>query len=421
VTPISGAQGLAAGAALCALLAWLALRRPTALLMIVLATFAVGPQWLLAEGGSPTLLAWAMPAQMLLLLAALLANVAHYGLRLDGVNWPLVAVLWLLCQSLLLADLDPAITLAALLGAALSFALPYCLVHVALEPGSRVRYALLIALLPTLCVLAGATLQLVGLHPLFSGSQGRGLRLQGANNAAWLAFLAFTGFAVAAHEAVRRRRLDFAGLAALNTGIALMSGGRMSLVACGILTATYVLLARGLRARFALLALLVLAGIAGLLAFVPQMPLHQLAEVPGGLLDSNGRDRLWRGYFDEFLASPLFGRGLGAAEHGAYHDLPHNAYLRLLVDAGLVGFALYGIAVLLWAWRMLDVVKPGERAFVWALFLALGAYAFTDNVLIMPAGMIPFLYLAVMRTRSRRGAGRRRARAGLAAQPAAAP
>jgi O-antigen ligase len=208
---------------------------------------------------------------------------------------------------------------------------------------------------------------------------------------------------------------------ALNTGIALMSGGRMSLVACGILTATYVLLARGLRARFALLALLVLAGIAGLLALVPQMPLHQLAEVPGGLLDPNGRDRIWRGYLDEFLSSPLFGRGLGAAEHGAYHDLPHNAYLRLLVDAGLVGFALYGIAVLLWAWRMLDVVKPGERTFVWALFLALGAYAFTDNVLIMPAGMIPFLYLAVMRTRSRRGAGRRRARAGLAAQPAAAP
>ena len=68
----------------------------------------------------------------------------------------------------------------------------------------------------------------------------RGLRLQGASNAAWLAFLAFTGFAVALHEAVRRRRVDFAGLASLNLGIALMSGGRMSLVACGILATTYV-------------------------------------------------------------------------------------------------------------------------------------------------------------------------------------
>jgi O-antigen ligase len=261
----------------------------------------------------------------------------------------------------------------------------------------------------------------VDLHPLFSGSRGRGLRLQGASNAAWLAFLAFTGFAVALHEAARRRRLDFAGLAALNPGIALMSGGRMSLVACGILATAYVLLARGLRARIALLSLLVLVGIAGVLAFVPQTPLHQLAEVPGALLDPNGRDRIWKGYFDEFLGSPLFGRGLGAAEHGAYHDLPHNLYLRLLVDAGLIGAALYAIAVLVWAWRLLEVIRPGERAFVWALFLALGAYAFTDNVLIMPAGAIPFLYLAVMRTRSRQGVGRRRARAGLAAPAAAAP
>ena len=138
---------------------------------------------------------------------------------------------------------------------------------------------------------------------------------------------------------------------------------------------------------------------------------------PARLLDPNGRDRIWRGYLDEFLASPLFGRGLGAAEHSSYQELPHNAYLRLLVDGGVVGAAVYGIAVLLWARRVLELVRRGERPFVWALFLALGAYAFTDNVLIMPAGMIPFFYLAVMRT-SRRGARRRRARAGLAAQPA---
>ena len=415
---MGGAHWLALGA-VSTVLAWLALRRPTDLLLVVLATFAVGPQWAFADGVSPTVLAWAMPAQALLLIAALGANAAHYGLRLEGVNWPLVAVLWLLCQSLLLADLDPAITSVALLGAALSFALPWCLVHVALQPGSRVRYALVIALLPTLCLLAGAALHLLEVHPLFSGSQGRGLRLQGASNAAWLAFLAFTGFAVALHEAVRRRRADFAGLAALNVGIALLSGGRMSLLACGILATTYVLVARGLRARVALLALIVLGGAGGLLAFAPQMPLHELAEAPGGLLDPNGRERLWRGYFDEFLASPLFGRGLGAAEHGTYHELPHNAYLRLLVDGGLVGAALYGIAVLLWAWRVLEVVRRGERAFVWALLLALGAYAFTENVLIMPAGVIPFFYLAVMRTRARRGAARRRVRSGLATEPAA--
>ena len=117
------------GCSRCAVLAWLALRRPTVLPWLVLATFAVGPQWIFAKSASPALLAWAMPAQMLLLLAALLANVARYSVRLDLINWPLLVVLWLLLQSLLLAELDPAITPPALLAATLSFALPCCLMQ----------------------------------------------------------------------------------------------------------------------------------------------------------------------------------------------------------------------------------------------------------------------------------------------------
>jgi hypothetical protein len=54
-------QWFTLGAAICTALAWLALRRPTALLFIVLATFAVGPQWVFAQSASPTLLAWAIP------------------------------------------------------------------------------------------------------------------------------------------------------------------------------------------------------------------------------------------------------------------------------------------------------------------------------------------------------------------------
>ena len=73
---------------------------------------------------------------MLLLLAALLTNVAHYGLRLDGVNSPLVAVLWLLCKLCCSPTSTPRSPSGAA-GAALSFALPWCLVHVALEPGTR--------------------------------------------------------------------------------------------------------------------------------------------------------------------------------------------------------------------------------------------------------------------------------------------
>ena len=106
----------------------------------------------------------------------------------------------------------------------------------------------------------------------------------------------------------------------------------------------------------------------------------------------------------------MFGQGLGAAEPATYNRLPHNEYLRLLVDGGVVGLILYVAAVFAWGRRVLGLIRPDERGFVWALFLALGVYALTDNILLMPPGLIPFLYLAVMRIPSTRGARRRRRR-----------
>jgi len=403
---------IALGCAALLVVAWLALRRPTILVWVVLATFAVAPQWVFAGEVSPALLAAATPVQMLLLLGALLASGVHYGLRLDLVNWPLLAVLWLLAQSLLLANSNPAVTPLALLVATLGFALPWCLIHVALEPGSRARYALLIALLPVLCVAFGTGLDLLEAHTLFSGSKGRGVRLRGATNAGWLAFGSFIGFAVALHEASRRRRLDFAVLAVVNVLITILSGGRMGLIACGILSVSYVLLTPALRTRAALLGLIAVLGAGAVVLVVDlQLPIHGLVQHPERLLDPNGRDRIWRGYLDQFRANPLFGQGLGAAERGTYQDLPHNEYLRLLVDGGVVGAVLYAAAVLLWGRRVLGLIRPGERGFVCALFLALGVYALTDNILLMPAGLLPFLYLAVMRIPSpRRAADRARRR-----------
>jgi hypothetical protein len=70
---------------------------------------------------------------------------------------------------------------------------------------------------------------------------------------------------------------------------------------------------------------------------------------------------------------------------------------------------------------VLGLIRPSERGFVWALFLALGVYALTDNILLMPAGLIPFLYLSVMRIPSTRGARRSRRRRSRTGQAATQP
>jgi O-antigen ligase len=111
----------------------------------------------------------------------------------------------------------------------------------------------------------------------------------------------------------------------------------------------------------------------------------------------SGRDTIWAGYLQKFSGSPTFGRGLGAtALVSVYFDLPHNDYLRLLVEGGVVGFLVYAGAVVLWGRRMIAGIDPSERAFAQAIFTALAVYALTDNLLTMPPTLMAFVYLGLM-------------------------
>jgi O-antigen ligase len=387
--------GGAAGAAL----GWLGWRRPSALLAIVLASFAIGPQWILAGYLPRSLLALALPAQKGLLLAAVAANAVRFGLRRDIVSWPLLAVALLAAQSVVLADLEPRLTLSAMAFAALDLALPWSLVHLVVAPGSRARYALLMALLAAACVAAGLVLHLVDVRGLYFGSATRGLRLNGASNAGWLACLAFAGFAIALHEAVRRRHLGFACLAAGNVLIAVLTGGRMGIGACLVLAVAYLGFALPAQRRIGRRGAIAMGigGALGLFLLSASLVQGYYADRLGDVFSLSGRDTIWAGYFQQFLDSPLFGRGLGAGALGAsYFDLPHNDYLRLLVEGGVVGLVIYGGAVLLWGRRVIALVAPKERPFVRALFLALAVYALTDNVLTMAPALVPFVYLALI-------------------------
>jgi O-antigen ligase len=115
------------------------------------------------------------------------------------------------------------------------------------------------------------------------------------------------------------------------------------------------------------------------------------------MLTMSGRDTIWARYFEQFRQAPVFGHGLGAAALvSTYYNLPHNVYLHLLVEGGVVGLLVYGGAVLLWGRRVLARIDPNERAFARAIWLALAVYALTDNVLIMPPTLIAFFYFGLM-------------------------
>lgn len=98
------------------------------------------------------------------------------------------------------------------------------------------------------------------------------------------------------------------------------------------------------------------------LGFVPSIPeLMSLLSDPTTLVRSMswaGRDQLWPVLFAAFLENPIIGLGLGASgpvlrssfSAGGVTDVPHNEYLRILVDTGTVGLVLLALGVLVWWW-----------------------------------------------------------------------
>lgn len=382
-----------------------ACRWPTAGLAAALSSLALGFYWFLPEQlpGLPDGLLLA--GHKAVVAVALAANAVWYGFRLSVRSWPLAVTVLLVLQSVLVADARE-IDAAQIGLAAFGLALPWLFVQVGLEPGSRRVYAHVLALTPAFAVASGAALHFLGVYPLFDGH-----RLQGATNAGWLSFAAFAGFAVCLHEAWRSSRRRFAYLAAMNFAIAIFTLGRMGVFACLLFALIYAAAASDFRDRIGRLgaALAIGAGIV-IGVFVSYLPFLEARMFEGGneLLNMSGRDEIWSGYLRQFLDSPLLGHGLGAASQLTdYFDLPHNEYLRLLVEGGLLGCGLFLAAVVLWGRQLLARVDAGGRAFLTAAFSSLAVYAITDNVLLMPPALLLFAYFGVILERPRRVRSRR--------------
>ena len=126
------------------------------------------------------------------------------------------------------------------------------------------------------------------------------------------------------------------------------------------------------------------------------------AYVVGGLtLNTSGRAVLWDMTSASWRESPLLGKGPGSASaliSSRFNHIshPHNDYLRILHDFGLIGFVPFVVGFLLLMWaiarRALRSPHPIHKAAALAL-IGVAAVAFTDNVLIYPFVMLPVAVL----------------------------
>jgi O-antigen ligase len=94
----------------------------------------------------------------------------------------------------------------------------------------------------------------------------------------------------------------------------------------------------------------------GYLAIQDIGPLHSrfytgdVQSIGGGLaVNLEGRSQIWATTWDSYLTSPWFGHGVGSADnlitrvYGGSVGHPHNDYLRILHDYGLVGLVMWVI------------------------------------------------------------------------------
>jgi O-antigen ligase len=117
-----------------------------------------------------------------------------------------------------------------------------------------------------------------------------------------------------------------------------------------------------------------------------------------------GREVIWPVVFAAFLSRPLVGLGLGASTFVLISTFSqemggviHNEYLRLLADTGVVGVALFGLAVGSW-WvatiRAREATDPMTREFALPAFAGILAWAVigaTDNAFDYYAAFTQFI------------------------------
>ena len=180
-----------------------------------------------------------------------------------------------------------------------------------------------------------------------------------------------------------------------------------------------------LRAFLAVMAVVV----AGFAAVMLYAPLHNRfvsgdqAKVGGISLNVTGRDKLWSANWHWFTQKPEIGWGAGSSDRmtsalpGQFAAHPHNDYLRLLVDFGVIGLLLFisaYLALMMLTWRGWRAALPagGVNAHVQAAaLLALTGIAVTmvvDNPLIEIGKMVPLAAMAGVAL-------------GMSARPAEAP
>jgi len=265
------------------------------------------------------------------------------------------------------------------------------------------------ALVPIISALGSVATTLVGFYPMLDGFN----RFQGLHSAPFLAGFCVTATFAAVLEYLRGFRTTWLVVGGLDLAILLATQARAPFAAvCLFLFLVFVLSGPRvfpLRRKVDLVMIAMVPGLA-LIGLTLLVAMDRFFGEGGGF-NYSGRDLIWPYFIEAIEARPLFGFGLGAGKLIVNPDDPlirllgsnaaHNEYLRLSVDAGIIGCALIFLSIIAWIWGGTREAPPTDRLVLRAALAAALLHSGFDNTLIASTAVMQFSFFAAALARIR--------------------
>ncbi len=388
--------------------ALLAFEFPPLFCALVLATFGLALDVqvnLFTTGGQASLGSALIKVLPFGLLGILLLR---YGLS-KVVNWPFLAFTVVAAISLAVLPMGRVSTNSEMLRSFIGSTAPFVLGFV-LAPkevwNTLTRGAVLV---PVISALAGLITWVLGIYPAMD----RIGRFQGLHSAPFLAGFCTTAIFAATLEYLRGFRTRWLLLGGLNLAILLATQARTpSLVALLFLGLVFFFSSRQVFPLKRKVDLVMGGMVPGLLLLGPALAYALERFISDdGEFNLSGRDILWPYYTEAIALRPLFGYGLGAGKLLIDPEDPmiklvgataaHNEYLRLSLEAGIIGCGLIFGAIILWVWSGTQRTPAAERIVLRSALVAVLLHSISDNTLISSTGVMQFIWFSAALARGR--------------------
>jgi O-antigen ligase len=333
----------------------------------------------------------------------------RYGFA-KAINWPFLAFTLIAAVSLVVLPIGRVSTFGEMVRSFVGSTAPFVLAFAAAPRPLWSALCKAVVLVPLISAGAGLVTTVVGFYPSFDMNW----RFQGLHSPPFLAGFCVTAIFAATLEYLRGFKTRWLVLGGAVMAVLLATQARAPLIAVGIfLLFVFVMSDRKIfpikrkvdLAMGGLLPAMVLLG--PLLVFA----MDRFLSGDPGATNFSGRDIIWPYFLDAIETRPLFGYGLGAGKLIVDPEDPmirlirssaaHNEYLRLAVDAGIIGSALVFISLIVWIWGGTRKARPTDRLVLrCALFAALIHSGF-DNTLIASTAVIQFTWFGAALARAR--------------------